>query len=224
MNDSETRKPSNWLIAIAILELIVISAIIILDLFVPTLIILPIALVSLLAPKQGYRAIGFHKPGSWTLMLAYVFTAVVGWSLFHLSLTMPVLNHLTGEKQDLSAFEDLQGDLGALSVFLLLTWTLAAFGEEIVYRGYIQNRVVDIFGDTRDGWLAAVLISSILFGLAHTEQGIIGVVLTFLDAIFFCFLYHHFKRNLWASILAHGMSNSIGLITFYFTGPIYGFW
>jgi len=32
------------------------------------------------------------------------------------------------------------------------------------------------------------------------------------------------QTNLWAAILAHGFYNSIGVIVFYFTGPIYGLW
>jgi hypothetical protein len=70
----------------------------------------------------------------------------------------------------------------------------------------------------------AVGLSSILFGLAHTEQGLIGVTITTLDAVFVSWLKYRYGNNLWASILAHGLSNTIGLITFYFTGPIYGFW
>ena len=31
-------------------------------------------------------------------------------------------------------------------------------------------------------------------------------------------------KSIWASKLVHGFSNMIGLVTFYFTGPIYGLW
>ncbi len=108
--------------------------------------------------------------------------------------------------------------------FLALTWTLAAFGEEIVYRGYLQKRIRDLFGDTRIGIILAVGISSLLFGLAHTEQGTIGVILTFLDAIFFSLIKMHYDNNLWAAIIAHGASNTIGLVGFFFLGPMYGLW
>jgi hypothetical protein len=29
---------------------------------------------------------------------------------------------------------------------------------------------------------------------------------------------------LWAAVLAHGFNNTIGLVTFFFVGPIYGLW
>jgi hypothetical protein len=68
-------------------------------------------------------------------MAAVVPSLVVAWQLLQQGLVMPIRNHLTGTTQDLSQFADLQGNLGRLAGFLLLTWTLAAFGEEFVYRG-----------------------------------------------------------------------------------------
>jgi len=68
-----------------------------------------------------------------------------------------------------------------------------------------------------------VLLSSVLFGLIHTEQDIIGVVLTFLDGLFLSWLRLHF-RSLWAPVLAHGANNTIGLITFFVLGPAHGLW
>jgi uncharacterized protein len=42
--------------------------------------------------------------------------------------------------------------------------------------------------------------------------------------VFFSWLKLKFDGNLWAAILAHGFYNSIGVIVFFFTGPIYGLW
>ncbi len=70
---------------------------------------------------------------------------------------------------------------------------------------------------------SGIAVSSLLFGLAHTEQGLIGVTVTTLDAIFFSLLKLKYD-NIWAPILAHGLSNTIGLTAFFFVGPIYGLW
>jgi membrane protease YdiL (CAAX protease family) len=110
--------------------------------------------------------------------------------------------------------------LGAL---LLLSWTVAALGEELAYRGYLFTRVTDVAGSTRFGVVLAVVVTSVLFGLAHTEQGLIGVLVTFLDAIFFSVLRLRY-RTLWASVLAHGFNNTIGLTAFFLVGPIYALW
>jgi CAAX protease family protein len=102
-------------------------------------------------------------------------------------------------------------------------WTVAAFGEEIVYRGYIPTRITDVVGRTGAGLAAAAVGSSLLFGLAHTEQGVIGVAVTFLDGLFFTAVRLRY-RSLWAAILAHGFNNTIGLVALFLVGPVYGFW
>ena len=110
-----------------------------------------------------------------------------------------------------------------LLILVALSWTLAAVGEETVYRGYIPTRIADVFGQKRVGILLGVGVSAALFALAHIEQGVSGVVVTFLDAIYFSALRWRF-RTLWAAVLAHGFNNTIGLVTFFFVGPIYGLW
>ena len=137
---------------------------------------------------------------------------------------MPILNRLTGTTIDYSGFSSLQGNLGQLLLLLALSWTLAAVGEELAYRGYLQKVLGDLFGSGQTGVLLTVIISSVVFGLAHIEQGIIGVVVTTIDALVFSWLKRRFDNNLWAAILAHGFYHSIGVIVFFFTGPIYSLW
>lgn len=55
-------------------------------------------------------------------------------------------------------------------------------------------------------------------------MGIIGVVITTMDAVFFSVIKLNFNDNLWAAILAHGLNNALGLVVFFLVGPIYGFW
>jgi len=212
-----------WML-ISFVELAVAAVVIYLDLLIPTLVILGLCAISLVVRKEKITVLGFKKTERPLYMAAVVLLLMVVWSLFHLSVSMPMLNHLTGTTQDLSSFENLQGDVTNLAFLLLATWTLAAFGEEIVYRGYLQRRVRDIMGDGREGIIVAVALTSLLFGIAHLEQGIIGVVITAMDAVVFSAIKLKFDDNLWAAILAHGFSNTVGLVTFFFVGPIYGFW
>jgi hypothetical protein len=156
-------------------------------------------------------------------MALHVMMAVVCWTFAQLALFMPLLEHLTGRRQDLSMFDDVEGNLGMLLGFLLLTWTIAAVGEEAAYRGFVQTRATQVFGPGQVGTAAAVGLAAVLFGLAHTEQGAIGVALTTLDAVFFSWLRLR-HGSLWAAALAHGVNNTIGLVAFYFVGPIHGLW
>jgi membrane protease YdiL (CAAX protease family) len=146
-----------------------------------------------------------------------------GGGLLSLGLIRPVINHLTGTTEDLSEYANLQGNLGMLAGLLLITWTVAALGEELAYRGFVQTRITDVLGANLVGVVVAVVFTSVLFGLAHTEYGIVGVAVTFLDALFLSVLRLRY-RTLWASILAHGFWNTIGIVGFFLVGPINGFW
>ena len=209
---------------ITALEIIAAAVVIILDLFIPTIVILGMIVFSLLFRRENITSLGFKKNANGLRMAGMALLGMMALQLFQIGVTMPILNHLTGTTIDYSGFADLKGNLGQLTLFLVASWTLAAFGEEVVYRGYLQKRLGDLFGTNTIGLILTVGISSLLFGVAHTEQGIIGVVVTTLDALFFSWLKLKHENNLWAAILAHGFSNSIGLIIFYFTGPIYGLW
>ncbi len=68
-----------------------------------------------------------------------------------------------------------------------------------------------------------VLLSSVMFGVMHSEQGLIGVLVVSMDAVVFSVLRYRY-RTLWAGILAHGFNNTIGFVTFYVVGPVYGLW
>lgn len=208
---------------ISLIELLIAFLVIFLDLFIPTIIILGIMVISLLIRKEKISSLGFKKTENVFRMAINILLLVIVWTFLQLALFMPILNHLTGTTQDLSTFENLKGNLGNLLLFLILTWTLAAFGEEIVYRGYLQKRICDMFENPGVAIFSGIAISSLLFGLAHTEQGLIGVTVTTLDAIFFSLLKLKYD-NIWAPILAHGLSNTIGLTAFFFVGPIYGLW
>ena len=207
----------------AAVEVAIAAAVILFDLLVPTVLVLGLAALSLLVRHAHPRTLGFlglARPGR---AAAHILVWVLAWTLFQLAVVMPVVTHLTGQEQDLGVFADLEGDLGLLLALLLLTWTLAAIGEEAVYRGYVLQRVVDAVGTGRAAIVAGVVVSSVLFGLAHAEQGVVGVVLTTLDGVFFCWLRFRY-RSLWASVLGHGLSNSIGLTVFFVVGPVGALW
>ncbi len=207
----------------AAVEVLLATAAVLLDLAVPTIVILAVMGASLLLRREPLSTMGFRRVARAHRMVLQVLGLTMGWALLQLGLIMPLLEHLTGEKQDLSQLDGLEGDLGMLVGLLALSWTLAAIGEELAYRGYVQTRITDVLGSGTTGVVIAVVLSSILFGLAHTEQGAIGVALTTLDALFFSALRYRY-RSLWASVLAHGFNNTIGLVAFFLVGPIRGLW
>ncbi len=209
--------------AVTALEVAAATAAVVSDLIVPTFVLLALAFGSLVVRREHLASLGFHRPAPGTHLTVRMFVFAAGWSLVQLSVFMPIANHVSGREQDLSDFDSLQGDFGTLVILLVLSWTLAAVGEELAYRGYLQTRIAQLFGSRRAGLVVSVLASSVLFGIAHTEQGLVGVVVVTIDAIAFSALRHHY-RTLWAAVLAHGFNNTIGFIAFFLIGPIDGFW
>ena len=110
---------------------------------------------------------------------------------------------------DLTVLSNLRDNFILLAVALLLTWTLAAFGEELVWRGYILNRIADVISLPRLRWPIAVALSSAAFGLAHFDQRWTGILENAIDGALLAGQYFASGRNLWLPIIAHGVTDSI---------------
>lgn len=219
---SSPRQRSAWAVAAGIEVLLAVTTVG-LDLFIPTLVLLALATVSLVVRRRGLGALGLRQPARPGRLVIEVLGLSIGWTLLTLSLLMPLAEHLTGQRRDVSQFVAVQGNVRLLLLLLLMSWTLAAVGEEIAYRGYLQTRIKDILPNGRVGLLVAVLLSSVVFGLAHSEQGLVGILLATVDAMFFSVLRYRYG-TLWAPILAHGFINSIGMTAYFIAGPFYGLW
>ena len=210
-----------WTVVTAI-EVIAASVAVLLDLLIPTFVLLALAGISLLIRRQGFASLGFHRAPHRHLV-AKMFGFAVVWSLIQLGVVMPIANHVSGKEQDVSDFADLRGNVGMLVALLLLSWTIAAIGEEAAYRGYLQTRMARLFGSDRTALVVAVVLSSLMFGRVHSEQGVVGIVAVALDGLVFSVVRYRFK-TLWASVLAHGFNNTIGFIAFFLVGPVHAFW
>ena len=208
---------------VAALEVTAAAVAVVADLFLPTVVLLAMAAVSLAVRHRGLGSLGLHRPAHGWLLTGQMLVFAIAWTLLSLALFIPLANHTTGQRQDMSDFAELRGNLGMLALLIVLSWTLAAFGEELAFRGYLLTRLTDVLGSTRGAVVVAILVSSVLFGLLHTQQGVVGILLTTLDAIAFAVLRFRFG-TVWAPVLAHGFNNTIGFIAFFVLGPVYGFW
>jgi membrane protease YdiL (CAAX protease family) len=160
----------------------------------------------------GWRAVGLQHPARWghTILLG---TAVgVVYQFFSLYVLEPLIIMLTGKSINLAQFVPIKGNLFLLIFFLVLIWTLAAFGEEFVYRGYLMNRVADLAGRSNMAWAVSLVVVSILFGIAHLYQGISGVLTNISAGLIYGALYLLTGRNLWAPIIAHGVYDTVALL------------
>lgn len=209
--------------AVAGVEVVAAVVAVLSDWFIPSLVLVGMAALSLLVRRDAPASLGFHRPTRPWRLAGQMLLVSAGLSLLNVGLLMPIANHVSGTRQDVSGFEDLQGNVALLALFLVLGWTLAAFAEETAFRGYLFTRTCDVLGGTRTGVLASLLLSSALFGAIHSEQGLVGQVIAGVDALIFGVL-RLWKGTLWAPILAHGFDDTIGFTAFFLVGPIYGLW
>ena len=129
-----------------------------------------------------------------------------------------VMANITGipQQADVSGYDYLQGNLPLLLVSLASIYLVSSFGEEVIYRGFIINRVEELLGGGRKAVWVAVAVSSLIFGLAHFGWGIVGVVQTTFMGLAFALSYFLFKRNLWVLVAAHVYMDTALIVPLYF--------
>jgi len=128
---------------------------------------------------------------------------------------VPLAVAVTGVPLDLSPIEAVRGDPRLLLRLLAQAWTLAAFGEEMVFRGYLIQRIADLAGRSTLGLTVALVVSSISFGWAHRYQGNAGILATALIGALLALLYLR-TRNLWPVIVCHAVVDTTALLVIYF--------
>ena len=120
------------------------------------------------------------------------------------------------EGADMSTYNYLSGNLPLLIVALLGVYVASSFGEELVYRAFLINRIAEL-GLGRDASVKiAVVVSALMFGLAHYTWGISGVVQTTFMGLALGIAYLRVKKNLWVTILAHAYMDTILMVQMYF--------
>ena len=177
-----------------------------------TLWLLALGWISLRVRHRGWRSVGLRRPQSWPKVWVAAGLAAVALQVISFLVTVPLATHLFGQPPDLSEFHELIGNWKLCLVGLALTWTLAAFGEELVHRGYLMNRVADVGGGSRIAWAVSYVLVSVAFGFGHLYQGPSGVMDATVTGLMLGGLYLAFGRNLWPAILAHGLSDTLALI------------
>jgi uncharacterized protein len=171
--------------------------------------------ISLWVRQVGWRGVGLKRFRSWSVTIAVGVACGILMEAFQLFASQRFLVWLTGRPPNLSDFESLRGNIALTLAGIGLVWVLAAFGEEMVYRGYLMNRVADLGNRTPVAWIASLVLVSIVFGFAHGYQGVTGVIDEGLMGLFLGLMYLGTGRNLAVPILAHGVQDTIDAVLLY---------
>jgi membrane protease YdiL (CAAX protease family) len=213
-NSPPNWRQSNWL---AVAELIVVALIFYADfkhhiIFSKTPYLLLFGWLSLRVRRLRWRDVGLKRFRNWKTTIALGIAAGLLLEGFELFVSQPLLVKYLHKQPDLEIFRQLNGNLQITLLFVALAWTFAAFGEEMVYRGYLMNRVADLLNRTRAAWVISLVVVHLGFGLAHAYQGWTGIIDEGLMGLLLGIIYLRTGRNLSVPIIAHGIGDTIDFI------------
>jgi membrane protease YdiL (CAAX protease family) len=161
--------------------------------------------------KTSWREVGIVRPGNWvaTIVLAILFG--VALKVLMKAVVMPYF----GAPAVNSYAQDLVQPAAALE-FIVYAIFGAGIGEELVFRGWLFERLRKIMGAGAGPLILIVLISTALFGVAHwMGQGWFGVVQATVIGFVFGVLYAATGRLI-PLMIAHAAFDLTALAMIYF--------
>nr|WP_321234146.1 CPBP family intramembrane glutamic endopeptidase [uncultured Psychroserpens sp.] len=147
-----------------------------------------------------------------TLLKAALYSVIIIIAV--LFIIQPVLERIFGQS-DLTTLDDIRGNFGNYIIIILAMWVFAAFGEELIYRGFLMKRLAIVFGNSNRMWLISAFTISLLFGIGHYYQGASGVFTVFIISIFYSIIFFKNRTNLMLVIFTHGFYDMIALTLIY---------
>lgn len=175
---------------------------------------------------RSWRGLGLSWPQGarpWASTAGWALVAVVSVFAAMALVIQPITTALGLETPSSAAdrFQPLMGHPGRLIAYLVVVvWLGAALGEELQMRGYVLNRLADLFGRGRAGWGAAVATQAVIFGSLHVYQGLHGVIATTVIGAVLALVYLGSGRRLLPVVIGHGVINTIILAALYLHGGI----
>lgn len=119
------------------------------------------------------------------------------------------------EAADMSKYDYLRGNLGMTLVALGSVYVVSSFAEEVIYRGFLITRLMEWWGDRRLSLGFPIVLSSLVFGLVHSDWGVAGMVQATCMGVALGISYVVVKRNLWVTILAHAYMDTLLILQMY---------
>ncbi len=166
--------------------------------------------------KEMFKSLGFQKNNLKAKSL-FVYAPLIALVLFlvYYFVLVPVVTNITDKPIDFSSFKDLKGNITYAILALIFIWVSAAFGEEIIWRGYFMQQFSKFFGKGKLSIVLNILVFAILFGYMHSYQGITGQIVTGSIGAILSIIFYLRKSDLWFNIAIHGFFDTIALIVVY---------
>jgi len=157
-----------------------------------------------------WRKIGYVRPQSWVVSTAAGLTAGVCLKVIMKSLVMPLL----GADPINHSYHFLVGNRAAALAFIPIIIIKAGFGEETFFRGYLFERLGMLLGASTLAKVLTVLLTSMLFGLLHYNQGTSGIEQAMIMGIVFGTIFA-ITNELWMLMCLHAAFDLAAVGTIY---------
>ena len=165
--------------------------------------------------KETFSDIGFSfkrfKPKS-ILIGSLAAVLIVCFMQF---IFFPILEYfVVFEDTDVELYNFIRENKWNYVFILVMGWVVGGFYEEIVFHGFIFSRLEKMI----PGKYATVISfigTSIIFGAYHFQLGADGLINAFIVGAAYHALALYYKRNLWYSIICHGVYDTIVITLIY---------
>lgn len=174
--------------------------------------VLAVASGAFVLRRQGdsWTAIGLSRPASLPkTALAGVASGIGGAVVFVVVQALAIWVFLSlGAVEpglDQRRFNPIEGNLPLFALMVFLAWTTIAVAEEWFYRAFLVTRLVD---HANVGRWSAVVLAGAVFGAVHFAEGPVGILSNGAFGVLFGWIYLRSGRNLWITVVGHGLLNT----------------
>lgn len=174
--------------------------------------------------NETWKSIGFKHDTSWLrlsvwIVVAFIATTVLGSFAGNLASTLiPPSLPADGKVQEFMTgrFDNIPGNFTVYLYWLVISWVIGAFTEELLFRGFMISRFEKFFCKLPFAIALAVLTQALIFGHQHMYyQGVQGFITTGVIGIFSGMIYVYCKRRLLPLMISHGLANTLGITMIY---------
>ncbi len=175
-----------------------------------------LVMLSLWLRGSNLSALGLRQPKSIGITIFFGIVAGVILQALDIGVITPALSDFFHQVPDVSAFAPLHNNISLLPTLFITAWVSAAIWEELLFRGYFLNRLVDLCGNTVWGWIIAIMLQAVIFATGHAYQGIAGMVDAGITGVIFGVMFIASRRNLWLTIVTHGFFDTVSFLFIFF--------
>lgn len=166
--------------------------------------------------EGGWSPAGLQRPKSWFKTIALAILAAAVLQFGSELIIQPLASHFWHRPEHISSLMKTPAHNWRFAVRnLAIVWIFAGLGEEVAYRGYLLPRAADLGNRSKMAYIVALLYVAVLFGFGHFYKGPAGIMDSTYSGLVLGGVYLLSGRNLWASILAHGMSDTFAVIVIF---------